>query len=263
MSAQAQSASKKDDKSKDNVGQRQPPAGVAPPLSPGPAYYNHSALIGQTVPNIRKAPSYSMVGRGKEWKLTDIPGPGAYESKTVLGDGVPKFSIRARTNVPKSEMLIGGAKHGIVAPGPGAYSVPEPQRKKITMFPKARDPAPPQYPGPQYEVNNYKTTSVKIGKEVRGTTVPGHKKEKRPDPGTYNLPGLMGSEGRKPNLKGGRDSHKVQLTPGPGAYTPAYAEKKGWTMGARHKLSETTYVSSTNPLGEVKTVIFDEEAAMS
>jgi hypothetical protein len=255
----AQAQAKQDDKAKTIVPKNQPPPGIAPPLSPGPAEYNHSDLVGANVPNHRKSPAFSMSGRLKELKATDVPGPGAYEAKTVMGEGVAKFSMRARTTIPKSEALVGGAKHGVVSPGPGAYTVAEPQPKKITLFPKARDPAPPNYPGPQYETKELRDPGVKFGKEKRSTFVPGHSKEVRPNPATYNLPGLIGVEARKPNLKGGRDNPKFVNTPGPGAYTPAYPEKKGWTMGARHKLSETTYVSSTNPLGVVETVIFDDQ----
>lgn len=202
-----------------------------------------------------------MSGRFSSSKTLEVPGPGAYQAKQVLGVGVPKYSLRARTAEPKSQMLVGGVKHGVVSPGPGTYTPVEPQPKKITMFPKHKDPKAPNYPGPKYEIAPIKTPGIKFGKEERGKFVPGASKQKLPDPGSYNLPGLIGHDSRKPNLKGGRDYPKHFSTPAPGAYNPVQPEKKGWTMGARYKQSITTFVSSTNPLGFVQTDIVEAKEA--
>jgi hypothetical protein len=260
--AEAKATAKKEDEKKTDNRAVAPVPGAAPPFSPGPAQYNINGFIGNNNPIGTNALKLTMSAKLKVPMAPMVPGPGAYAEKEVLGKGVPKFSMRPRYAAPKSEGLVGGAKAGVIAPGPGAYTFHDPGCKKISMLGKTKDSKPPSYPGPQYNMPEYKVPGVKIGKEKRDAVPPGHAKQKRPDPTSYNLPELMGKDSRKINLKGGRDKPQFFLTPGPGAYNYSAPEKKGWSMGARHKQAATTFVSSTNPLVGVRTEVQGPPAPM-
>lgn len=195
------------------------------------------------------------------------PGPGKYEPKNVLGVGVAKYTMRARKEPPKKST-------GPPLPGPGAYDPLRVDKRKYALFAaKAKDPKGAEYPGPQYNIPEIKAPGVKLGKAQRDQGVPGLKKQISPGPQhvTINIPSQFGNGGKLPNAAKSRStiikadiavhSKKPEVTPSPAAYTPVYPQKKGWSMGARHKQADTTFASSTNPIGFVKTVLPPDDAA--
>jgi len=267
------------------------PPGLAPPLSPGPAQYFPSSkgqiqdpskskeyseagipgvLIGPHLPpHINAPPKFSMAKKLTGPKSEISPGPGAYEAKNVLGVGVAKYTMRARKEVLKDKN--GKPIEPMKTVGPGDYDpkldAVVPVRKAFTLFPKTKDPFPPQYPGPDYNIPEHHSPGFIIGKTKREQTVPGFASQVSPGPQhpSINIPNMIGTKlPNAPNTKSAiikndinPKKQKASDTPSPADYTIPEPKKPGWSMGERHKQASTTFASSTNPIGFVRTKIIE------
>lgn len=178
--------------------------------SPGPAAYTSCEDFSRNF-----APKYTFGKSIEHIKTKDIPGPGSYNSKSIVGTEGVRHTIyfKPSDNDPK---------YGQSSPGPAAYNVQG--RKTSPSFSIGRSRANKETkegPGP----SNYRpkvgcchpsSPSWKICKSSREIIFG---KNDTPDPGAYNLPGLIGKAPRAV-LSGKRVQEKPEEVPGPGAYNP-------------------------------------------
>eukprot|EP00826_Nyctotherus_ovalis_P026725 TRINITY_DN2084_c0_g5_i1.p1 TRINITY_DN2084_c0_g5~~TRINITY_DN2084_c0_g5_i1.p1 ORF type:complete len:282 (+),score=22.18 TRINITY_DN2084_c0_g5_i1:608-1453(+) len=179
---------------------------------PGPAAYITSKEFSRNF-----APKYTFGRAIDHTRPNNVPGPGAYSSKPVMGSEGTKHTIHHKP--PDTDL-----KFGQSSPGPAAYTVSH--RRSAPAFSIGRSGLDKQSvagssPGPNDycpDVNCCKPVSPvwKICKSLRTIEFG---KRGGPDPATYRLPGLMG-KAPKAVLSGKRPREKSEDIPGPGAYNP-------------------------------------------
>jgi hypothetical protein len=149
---------------------------------PGPGQYNPKTLV-EAAPKV----GFGMSQRLKGAIVSQSnPGPGAYESRSCLGEGL---NYTARGRIPVHYM---SAKS---LPGPGAYN---PTVLNIGMS------------GPRTGFGTSRRNQQGVLRELG------------PGPGSYELQNLktLGTEGPKTSMTSRRRQHDINsyLTPGPGSY---------------------------------------------
>ena len=204
---------------------------------PGPGNYEYNADIIN-----HKAPKFSF---GKEARGTQIrprtPGPGAYNTRTYIGNDGPKISMSGKFGYDPS---MGDQKY---VPGPGQYSsnnygylrIKSPSYKIGTakrggLYNSVDNPGPGQY-----STNNStnftrpKTPSWVIGTGKRGPLALIDKNN--PGPGNYNINKSIGSGAPKYSMTGkGNYGYIINSNPGPGQYSDNMKNKKhypAWKIG--------------------------------
>lgn len=179
---------------------------------PGPAAYVPSKEFSRNC-----APKYTFGRAIEHIKTNDVPGPGAYNSRSVMGSEGIKHTIHHKP--PDTD-----PKFGESSPGPAAYITI--MRKSTPAFSIGhsmlnKQSATIDNPGPNYynpKVDCCRATSPnwKICKSSRDIVFG---KGDGPNPASYYIPGLIGKAPRAV-LSGKRPKEKPEAIPGPGAYNP-------------------------------------------
>lgn len=205
-------------------------------LSPGPGSY--------TVEKFAKDNAAPKFGFGKDIKdkfyktvRDNGPGPGFYNEKKVLGDGVPGYSIKGRR--PDCRVLPGKD-----APGPGNY---DPSTKfcrrsapKYRMSRASKSKIANIY-GETPAPNVYRPSSTFVKSQSAAWGMGSNKRPglsqilDTPGPGSYD-PKLNNGDG--PSLRG-KSQVCLKESPGPGSYSPDVrgSKKKSpiFSMGTEQK----------------------------
>jgi hypothetical protein len=172
-------------------------------LSPGPGNYKVEKFA-----NENKGPKF---GFGKESRdkfsksVYSGPGPGFYNEKKVLGEGVPGYSMKDRR---KDCRVLPGKD----APGAGNYNPEYNYSKKSTS---------------QYSFG--KTSKSKIANIYGNTPPPNQYKPTSNFVKSQSAAYVMGS-GKRPALS------RILANPGPGSYSPIRAKRNGPSFSAKPKM---------------------------
>lgn len=153
-----------------------------------------------------------------------VPGPGSYGHKGVIGQEGPAFTIVSRRenaldNTKKKDM-----------PGPGAHNLPDLVGKTgpaYTGTPRRPEAAPTVVPGPG--AYNQEDSVISDGKPKWGFGTaqrPGIEKKggETPGPGTYAQGGLMGKLSPQYSMQARREAAKTTQTPGPGTHGGSFTQ---------------------------------------
>jgi len=216
--------------------------------TPGPGTYeeNYKKMAPQ------KSTSKAGFGDTKRGSLVrnESPGVGVYEDKSHV--------VKPRT-VAYDMGKAGGRKEqkGHDAPAPGQYDVrPKAGGPAYSMNNGRKDPRVEASPGPGAyttldQVNKAKTPSVLMGKsQSRKDFVPKDQLTS-PGPGTYEKPSGLGSKGHSFGQK--RNDHRLEQSPGPGAYQPSSSFTKPSAPGRqisktpRGNLMSKSYLENPAP----------------
>jgi hypothetical protein len=210
-------------------------------------------------------PAWSLVGRKKPEKGSEVPGPGAYSSN--LHPNSPSFSI-SRSNrqdfsknvehpgpgsysnnaITTSKSVVFGAASRMIGqntslnlPGPGNYEIPSlmSEGPKYSLRGRCKVMEKTYSPGPgQYEVRKSTESALvhsftrerrSLSSEKLGLHVPG--------PGQYHI-----KEEPSQGIKFGTDERvktAASPVPGPGAYNlPSVIDSKGFSIYGKPKIKE-------------------------
>jgi len=177
---------------------------------PGPAAYISCTNFSRNF-----APKYTFGKAIERTKSIDVPGPGAYNFKSIMGTEGTRHTIYFKP--PDND-----PKYGQSSPGPAAYNVQVKKTSSSYSIGRSRvnkkvnnNPGPNDYK-PKIDYCRSSSPGWKICKSSREVIFG---KNNSPDPGAYNLPELIG-KAPKSVLTGKRVQEKPEDIPGPGAYNP-------------------------------------------
>jgi len=210
--------------------------------TPGPGDYNEpehqqkGVSIGQKI-RVREA--------------EEMPGPGNYEGKSTVGEGLQYSMYQKRDQ--KIEYT----------PGPGDYNEPEHQQKGVTIGKRVTEKQIEEMPGPgNYEYKNRAVEGVQYSmyskhdqkilqtpgpgdynepeRQQKGVTIGQRVSERQvedmPGPGNYEGKSTVG-EGPQYSMYQKRDQ-RIEQTPGPGDYNEPGKQQKGVSIGQKFRNRE-------------------------